>query len=61
MTPNKIKSLLIEKGIKQSDIADEFGVTRGSVSGVINGHSNSKRIKRHIAQQLQLPYAEVWC
>lgn len=60
MVPNKIKSLLIEKDIKQATIAAELGVTRGAVSGVINGHSVSKRIRKCIAKYLCLQYREVW-
>lgn len=56
----KIKALLIEKGIKQKEIAAELGVTPGLVSGVINGHSESRPLKTHIAKMLGRKYESLW-
>lgn len=56
----KIKALLVEKGIKQKEIAEELAVTPGLVSGVIGGHFNSRRIKQAIADKLKMPYCKVW-
>jgi transcriptional regulator with XRE-family HTH domain len=56
----KIKALLIERGIKQKDIAAELGVLLSTVSGVINGHHSSHRIKEHIAKKLHKPYEKLW-
>lgn len=60
MTSSKIKSLLVENEIKQKTVAQHLGVSRGTVSGVINGHTTSRRIQKHIARLLLLPYKTVW-
>jgi predicted XRE-type DNA-binding protein len=60
MKPSAIKSLLIENEIKQRTIAQNLSVSRGTVSGVINGHTTSKRIQKYIARLLHLPYRTVW-
>ena len=56
----KVKALLVERGIKQKDLADELGVLIGTVSGVINGHHSSKRIKQYIAKRLGIAYERIW-
>lgn len=55
-----VKAMLVRQRIKQSEIADELAVTRGAVSSVLNGHSNSRRIKKHIAERLNKPYERIW-
>lgn len=49
----KIKAMLIAKGIKQADIAREMGVTRGTVSGAIGGHHQSKAVMQKVAELLK--------
>lgn len=56
----KIKSLLVKHGIKQKDIAAELGLTIGTVSGAINGHFESRRVKQHVADLLQKDYDKLW-
>lgn len=61
----KIKALLIKRGIKQKDIAESYkrdgqSVSRGLVSGVINGHSESKPLKKHIAKMVGWEYERLW-
>ena len=56
----KIKALLIEKGIKQKDIADALNVAPCMVSGVIGGYMKSRRIREYIAVQLNRPYEKLW-
>lgn len=56
----KVKALLVEKGISQTAIAAELNVLVSTVSGVINGHHESIRIKEHIAKRLQKPYSRLW-
>lgn len=60
MTPRKIKSLLIAKGIKQSDIASHLGVSRASVSGTISGYWTSRRVSEEIASRLNLPVEKIF-
>lgn len=56
----KVKSLLIRQGIKQAEIAKELGLKRCTVSGVINGHTDSKRIKEYIAKRLKMDFEKLW-
>lgn len=60
MTPNEIKSQMILKGIKQTDIAAKLGILRSSVSGAISGKRPSKRVQVAIAKALGLKYKNVW-
>jgi len=56
----KVKALLVERGIKQKDIADELGVLLSTVSGVLNGHHSSARIKQYITRRLGEPCERLW-
>ncbi len=60
MKPNEIKSHMILKGIKQSDIAAQLGIRRSSVSGAVNGQRPSRRIQKAIAKALNEDYDKVW-
>ena len=55
MKPNKIRALLVERGIKQVDIANELNVSRSHVGSVIAGRWRSKRIAECIARRLNMP------
>lgn len=56
----KVKSILVRRGIKQKDIAEELDLKRSTVSGCINGHNDSKRIKEYIAKRLNMDYVKLW-
>lgn len=56
----KIKALLIRNGIKQKDIAEALGIKLGSVSGAINGHFESRPVKRKVAELLRMDYEKLW-
>lgn len=43
-----------------SSIADEMGVTRTAVTGVIAGRSKSKRIQKRIAALINKPVHAIW-
>lgn len=60
MKPNKIKSLLMAKGIPQAEIADSLGVTRASVCGTISGKWTSRRVSEEIARRLKLPVEKLF-
>lgn len=60
MTVNEIKSLLILKGIKQSDIAASLNVRRSTVSGAISRKRLSRRIQKAIATALDEDYEKIW-
>lgn len=52
--------MLIERGIKQKDIAHKLGVTRACISVVLNGHENSSRVKAAIADALGCKLTDLW-
>ena len=56
----KVKALLIEKGIKQKDIAESLDVSPGCVSGAIGGLFQSRRVREAVAKELKMPYEKVW-
>lgn len=61
VTMNKrIKILLIQKDIKQADIARKLGVSNVAVCNVIKGACESKRIKWAIAKELGEKVEELW-
>ena len=60
MDKRKIKAMMIERGIKQKDIAQALGVTRACISVVLNGYQNSKRVKAAIAEALNIKYEALW-
>lgn len=55
-----IKILLIQKDIKQVDIARKIGVSSVAVCNVIKGACESKRIKWAIAIELGKKVDELW-
>ena len=60
MDKRKIKAMMIERGIKQKDIAHALGVTPACISIVLNGHQNSKRVKTAIADALLVRVEDLW-
>ncbi|HBC76811.1 MAG TPA: hypothetical protein DC017_18570 [Candidatus Wallbacteria bacterium] len=56
----KIKGLLILKGITITSIAKNMGVSLTFVSLVINQKKKSKRIMNHISGLLGASYEETW-
>lgn len=60
MTPNDIRALLIKKGISQTDLAAEIGVSVQAVNGVIAGHWLSRRVSEHIAFRLKRPVEKLF-
>jgi predicted transcriptional regulator len=43
---------MVEKGIKNKDIAEELEIGPPSVSGAINGHWESQRVRKALAGRL---------
>ena len=62
MSPNKIKAMLVERGIKQSDIAKELGIARSSVGGAISGYRQhkSRRVHEAVAKRVGKPIEKLW-
>lgn len=56
----KIKAMLVERGIKITDIAKKAGVSRITVSVVITGKGKSRHIQQTIADVLGKPYKKLW-
>ncbi|MBW4056535.1 MAG: helix-turn-helix domain-containing protein [Proteobacteria bacterium] len=50
----ELKALLIKNGIKQKTIAEQAGVSRSTVSGVLGGHAQSKTVKGTTARLLNI-------
>lgn len=60
MKPQKIRAILVEKEVKQADIARDLAVTRGAVSRVISGHFPSRRIREALAEKAGVPFDKMW-
>ena len=57
---NNVKSILVRRGIRQTELAKELEVLPSTVSGVLNGHHHSQRIQAYIAQKLKIKYEKLW-
>lgn len=60
MHKQKIKAMLVERGIRQVDIARELGLKKETVNTVLNNHGTSRRVKEHIAKRLGRPVEYLW-
>jgi lambda repressor-like predicted transcriptional regulator len=56
----KIKALLILKGIPGAGIARKMNVDRTAIYHVIMGRSKSKRIRKAIAEALDMRVEDLW-
>lgn len=57
---NRVKALMVLKGIKQADICVLLGVRASSVSLIVSGKKRSRRIRTAIAQALGVRVEELW-
>lgn len=48
----KVKALMMEKGVRNKDIAAELGIGAPAVSGAINGHWVSNPVRDTLARKL---------
>jgi predicted transcriptional regulator len=62
MSPNKIKAMLVERGVKQCDIAKELGIAPSSVGGAIRGYRQhrSRRVHEAVAAKVGKPIEKLW-
>lgn len=60
MKPQTIKSKLVSRGIKQTDIARDILVSRQAVGRVISGKIRSERIQKAVSVALGLPMHRVF-
>ncbi len=56
----KVKVLMLQKKISQTDIANNLSIKPSTVSGIVNGHRKSLRIQKAIAEALGMPYEKLW-
>jgi DNA-binding XRE family transcriptional regulator len=60
MSNKEIKILLMRKDVKQADIARQLKVSKTAVHNVIKGISESKRIKKAIAESMGISINDLW-
>lgn len=60
MRPRTIKAKLVQKGIKQADIARQLHVSRQSVNKTISGIIKSDKIESAISKAIGLPKQTVF-
>jgi len=60
MDRQKIKALLVERGITQIEIARRLNLSPQTVATVINRRGRSYRVERMIAELLGVPYEDLW-
>lgn len=60
MTPTEIKISLLRAGLRQSDLAREYGCTPVTVHQVITGKGTSRLLQAFLARKLKLPVARMF-
>ncbi len=60
MSNLEIKALIVGTGTSITAIARNAGVSREWVSNVVNGHKNSKRIRKAIAEAVGKSVEDLW-
>jgi lambda repressor-like predicted transcriptional regulator len=58
--PFEIKTALKSRGLRQSDIARQLGVSPVQFWQVVHGHRTSARVEEHIARLLGVPRKDIW-
>ena len=56
----RIKIEMLKKGISGAEIARSVGVTRVAIYHVIEGRSNSKKLRQSIADALGCQVSDLW-
>lgn len=57
---NKVKSMMVLKGVSQRDICRDLHVAPATVSLIVSGKKKSRRIRRAIAAALGASYESLW-
>jgi hypothetical protein len=60
MSPTDLRILLMKYGVTQKAIADTLDIHLSNISKVVHGTSKNPRIRRAIANAVQLSYRGVW-
>ncbi|MEZ7891143.1 MAG: hypothetical protein QMC67_05310 [Candidatus Wallbacteria bacterium] len=55
-----VRSLMIMHGIRLKAVANKINVTSSAVTQVLNGESESKKIKNTISEMLNIQYEKLW-
>jgi len=53
----KIKMRMVELELNQTDLAQKFGVSKQTISAIIRGIAESKRLRNEIEKELKI---EIW-
>lgn len=59
-TATKIKIELLKKGVSGAEIARKEGVDRTAIYHVIKGDTKSPRLRKAIAEAVELPVEALW-
>lgn len=65
MRPERKRAIWIvyqlkKRGSSLAEVAKNLGVKGCTVSGVINGHRSSSRVKAEVARIIGLPVEKIW-
>ena len=60
MVSKRIKKILIHQGVTITQLSEQIGYTRGHISAVINGRTDSVRVKKILALSLNRDFMELW-
>jgi lambda repressor-like predicted transcriptional regulator len=60
MHPEQIKAAMRMAGVTPAALADEMGLTRPSITSVINGKQTSARVKAKVAAIVGKPIDVIW-
>lgn len=60
MTPAKRKYILAKKGITQTQIAKEAGVTLPAINNILHDRDKSARLIYIISTKMGLPKEQIW-
>jgi hypothetical protein len=59
MTPSEVKIKLIEKGLRQSDLARKWKRPMGTVCMLVNRRFKSKELERKLAREIGVTVEEL--
>jgi lambda repressor-like predicted transcriptional regulator len=60
MATEKIKKMMVDKGLTLKKLAEKAGYSRVHCSNVVHGHFKSPKAREAIARALEANFSEVW-
>lgn len=60
MPTSELKIAMMRKGVMQKDIADQLDVSRQAVHLVVNNRGTSHRIRKAIAEAIEMDLKRIW-